>query len=248
MGTTAPAVSSEQDLSTEEKPLYGTVASHRSYIFLHSPIPPTKFSSRMTTPLQRALQLRASKWGGIVNFSWFEGGDRNADVSQEATAFSALGGRLELENLVLEDVDSVDAVLREHAAGLHPSRPHENTEIHLYVCTHGERDCRCGDMGGKVVSALKKEVKERGDSADRVRIGEVGHVGGHQYAANVLVFPQGEWLGRVTPETVPDLLTAVLASPRRPFTPSEPPLLRDHWRGRTGLGEEEQVAFFESSR
>jgi hypothetical protein len=55
-------------------------------------------------------------------------------------------------------------------------------------------------------------------------------------------------LGRVTPETVPDLLTAVLASPRRPFTPSEPPLLRDHWRGRTGLGEEEQVAFFESSR
>jgi hypothetical protein len=139
----------------------------------------------MTTPLQRALQLRASKWGGIVNFSWFEGGDRNADVSQEATAFSALGGRLELENLVLEDVDSVDAVLREHAAGLHPSRPHENTEIHLYVCTHGERDCRCGDMGGKVVSALKKEVKERGDSADRVRIGEVGHVGGHQCVLNI---------------------------------------------------------------
>jgi len=136
----------------------------------------------MTTPLQRALQLRASKWGGIVNFSWFEGGDHNADVSQEATAFSALGGRLELENLVLEDVDSVDAVLREHAEGLHPSRPDEDTEIHLYVCTHGERDCRCGDMGGKVVSALKKEIKERGA---RVRIREVGHVGGHQCVLSI---------------------------------------------------------------
>ena len=185
MGTTAPAVSSERDLSTGEKPLYGTVASHRSYIFLHSSIPPSKFPSRMSTPLQRALQLRASKWGGIVNFSWSEGGDHSADVPQDATAFSALGGRLELKNLVLEDVDSVDAVLREHAEGLHQSRPHEDTEIHLYVCTHGQRDCRCGDMGGKVVSALKKEVKERGASTARVRIGEVGHVGGHQCVLNI---------------------------------------------------------------
>ena len=74
--------------------------------------------------------------------------------------FSAFGGRLELENLVLEDVDSVDVVLKEHAEGLHASRSHEDTEIHLYLCTHGERDCRYGDMGEKVVSALKKEVKE----------------------------------------------------------------------------------------
>ena len=60
-------------------------------------------------------------------------GDHSADVSQEATVFSAFGGHLRLENLVLEDMDSVDAVLREHAEGLHPSRPHEDTEIHLYV-------------------------------------------------------------------------------------------------------------------
>ena len=65
----------------------------------------------MSTPLQRALQLCASKWGGIVKFSWFEGGDHSADVSQEATVFSAFGGHLRLENLVLEDMDSVDAVL-----------------------------------------------------------------------------------------------------------------------------------------
>ena len=139
----------------------------------------------MSTPLQRALQLRASKWGGIVKFSWFEGGDHSADVSQEATVFSAFGGHLRLENLVLEDMDSVDAVLREHAEGLHPSRPHEDTEIHLYVCMHGERDCRSGHMGGKVVSALKKEAKDRGASADRARVGEVGHVGGHQCVLNI---------------------------------------------------------------
>ncbi|EDR09337.1 uncharacterized protein LACBIDRAFT_318811 [Laccaria bicolor S238N-H82] len=212
--TPAPAVSSEQDLMTAEKPLYGTDDDASAARFTITRIE-------------------------VGRYRQFEGGDHSADAPQEATAFSALGGRLELENIVLEDVDSVYAVLREHTEGLHPSRPHEDTEIRLYVCTHGERDCRCGDMGRKVVSALKKEVKERGASADRVRIEEVGHVGGHQYAANVLVFPHGEWLGRVTPETVPELLTTVLASPRRPFTPSDPPLLRDHWRGRTGLGKEE---------
>lgn len=36
-------------------------------------------------------------------------------MSQQATAFSTLGGRLETENPVLGDVDSLDAVLREPA-------------------------------------------------------------------------------------------------------------------------------------
>ena len=40
-------------------------------------------------------------------------------------------------------------------------------------------------MGGKVVSALKKEAKDRGASADRARIGEVGHVGGHRCVLNI---------------------------------------------------------------
>lgn len=51
--------------------------------------------------------------------------------------------------------------------------------LYLYVCTHGSRDCRCGDAGGDVVRALRAEVARRG-IADEVFVGEVAHVGGHK--------------------------------------------------------------------
>lgn len=150
-------------------------------------------------------------------------------MSQQATAFSTLGGRLETENPVLGDVDSLDAVLREPAEGLHASRPHEESEIHLYVCTHSQRNCRCGDMGGKaVVSHLKKEVKERGASAGRVRIGQI-RCEHFSFSARRLVRT-----GKTCP---PNLLTVVLAIPRRPLTLSAPTLLKDPLRvGEGGAG------------
>ncbi len=47
----------------------------------------------------------------------------------------------------------------------------------ILVCTHGARDCRCGDIGGDLVTALKAEVGRRKST---VEIGELGHVGGHK--------------------------------------------------------------------
>lgn len=50
-----------------------------------------------------------------VGLSNSRGPKEKITVSQQATAFSTLGGRLETENPVLGDVDSLDAVLREPA-------------------------------------------------------------------------------------------------------------------------------------
>jgi hypothetical protein len=57
--------------------------------------------------------------------------------------------------------------------------------VHLYVCTHGERDCRCGTHGTALADALREEVwrrrrNEQGGIWDRVVVGEVAHVGGHK--------------------------------------------------------------------
>jgi hypothetical protein len=49
----------------------------------------------------------------------------------------------------------------------------------ILVCTHGNRDCRCGETGGELVRALKAEIKTRG-LEEKVRVGEVAHVGGHK--------------------------------------------------------------------
>jgi hypothetical protein len=51
------------------------------------------------------------------------------------------------------------------------------TSKEVLVCTHGARDCRCGDIGGDLVAALRREVTRR---ASDVAVGEVSHVGGHK--------------------------------------------------------------------
>ncbi|KAJ6598298.1 Sucrase/ferredoxin-like-domain-containing protein [Mycena vulgaris] len=230
---------------------HGTVASHRLYILLNSPSPPAAFPSRFSTPLQRALQLQVTRWGGIVNFAW-TGSPDESDESTSLTAFSSLGGRIHLPNVSLANVEDVAETLKQHATA--PPTTHTDSsdgQIHLYVCTHGARDCRCGDLGGKLFQALREEVDrlvlaDPSGPAKSVVLGEVGHVGGHQFAANLLVFPHGEWLGMLTPHHVPLVLNAILSSEQRPCTSFDPPLCHDHWRGRMGLAKDEQLSLHSS--
>ncbi|KAJ7097637.1 Sucrase/ferredoxin-like-domain-containing protein [Mycena epipterygia] len=235
----------------EPQPLHGTVASHRSYILLNSPSPPSAFPSRFSTPVQRALQLQVTRWGGIVNFAW-TGSPGGSDESTSVTAFSALGGRFHFPNLSLSNVDEVAENLKQHATTPPAaSADSPEAEVHIYVCTHGARDCRCGNTGGKVFQALREEVDRRiladpNGPAKSVVLGEVGHVGGHQFAANVLIFPQGEWLGSLTPEDVPRVLNTILASKRRPLTALDPPMCQQFWRGRMGLPKNEQLSLHSS--
>lgn len=53
----------------------------------------------------------------------------------------------------------------------------------ILVCTHGARDCRCSDIGGDLVIALRHEVVKR-RLEGKVKVTECAHVGGHKY-----VFP-----------------------------------------------------------
>lgn len=67
---------------------------------------------------------------------------------------------------------------------------------HIYICTHGTRDCRCGDLGEPLYQALVKEARRRklgGEMGDPeaepgVLIARVAHVGGHKFAGNALVY------------------------------------------------------------
>jgi hypothetical protein len=142
------------------------------------------------------LQLKVSKWGGMVNFSWLghRPGFQSDPNCHSATAFSGLGGRLEIPEISLENLDEMEGKLRKHAEGTLTEEATYDPEIHLYVCTHGARDCRCGDIGGAVVRTLRNEVKERRKQdpnglVNRVKIGEIGHVGGHQFVC--CLFPHG---------------------------------------------------------
>jgi hypothetical protein len=64
------------------------------------------------------------------------------------------------------------------------------TAERLYaVCTHGRRDACCARRGRPLARALKAARPEE--------TWEIGHIGGHRFAATFLAFPHGLCFGRV---------------------------------------------------
>ncbi|KAI0777578.1 Sucrase/ferredoxin-like-domain-containing protein [Trametes elegans] len=186
-------------------------------------------------------------------------------------------GRLEIPEISLANLDEIDDALRTLVLGPTPGGASGgeaaaqaeaqakataqmagelDRRLHLFVCTHGSRDCRCGEGGGEVARALARELEKRGIGAKDVVLGEVAHVGGHKYAANLLVYPYGDWLGTVQDFDVPQVLDDVLAwhatsqerltragsDPHSQDLP--PPLCPPFWRGRMGLDKDEQLALY----
>ncbi|KAG8221499.1 hypothetical protein J3R82DRAFT_1713 [Butyriboletus roseoflavus] len=188
---------STSSLPTSPAPeqLAGTAPAHRCYIFLSTLQPPSAYPAKYTTPVQRKLLLATAPWGGAVNFAWSasQSVHPHHPLAEEdaqtyhLTAFSSARGKLEIEGVSLANVEDVGKALRAHVeppASDTPSKSPSN-DIHLYVCTHGARDCRCGDTGGAVARAIRAELDRRrqrraSDPSTRIKLAEVAHVGGHK--------------------------------------------------------------------
>ena len=90
------------------------------------------------------------------------------------------------------------------------ARPCEHEYI-ILLCSHRRRDARCGITAPIIKRELERHLRPLGlyRDANDERPGGVGiyfvsHVGGHKYAANMLVYrkqaQQMIWLARVRPE------------------------------------------------
>jgi hypothetical protein len=55
------------------------------------------------------------------------------------------------------------------------------------VCAHGRRDVCCARFGGPLARALS--------AAHPLQVWETTHVGGHRYAANLVILPHGLYYG-----------------------------------------------------
>jgi hypothetical protein len=114
--------------------------------------------------------------------------------------------------------------------------PHQPlTQQYVVVCTHGQRDVRCGECGPPLVEALEKAIAAQQLTGEMVVCGS-SHVGGHMFAGNVLVYPTGDWYGYVTPADVPRLIEDI----------AQGRIAKDLWRGRMGLTQQEQEDSFSS--
>lgn len=106
----------------------------------------------------------------------------------------------------------------------HPEVHEAVAEPHYFVCTNGQRDVCCARFGLPVYAGLRARVGERA--------WQVTHLGGHRFAPNVLVLPQGVLYGRVGEDTLGGFLDAVESGV----------LAFDHMRGRSWLEPEAQAA------
>jgi hypothetical protein len=84
------------------------------------------------------------------------------------------------------------------------------------VCTHGRRDPCCARRGRPLARAIKAARPEQ--------TWEIGHIGGHRFAATFLAFPHGLAFGRVPAVAGPRIVAALEAGE----------IDLDHLRGRAG--------------
>jgi Sucrase/ferredoxin-like len=184
-------------LATKTDRLAGTVPLHQAYILLHGRRSPRTFPSRVTSPLLLELQRHALRWSALVNVAWIPSNavgivpNPSEGVGVTDTynllAFSRDRARLQIPSVSMDNLEDVCTRLNDHMKGLPTSMvdPDPSGLLFLYVCTHGARDCRCGEWGTKVADALREEVRRRKEKEptgkySRVVVGEAGHVGGHQ--------------------------------------------------------------------
>jgi len=69
---------------------------------------------------------------------------------------------------------------------------------YVFVCAHKLRDKRCGVSGPILIDEFGKSLREHHLEKD-VQVTAISHVGGHAFAGNVIIFPEGTWYGRVMP-------------------------------------------------
>lgn len=148
---------------------------------------------------------------------------RDAEVSPKLTAVDAASSGRGIDLVVFPEAvryAAVDAarwarILREHVDGgrLADDVPHDVVEERwVLVCVHGKRDDRCGRCGPPLLSALRRACERAGLAELRV-IGS-SHVGGHKYAGNVIVYPEGTWYGYVRPDDAPRIVREHLVEGR----------------------------------
>ncbi|KAK9767354.1 hypothetical protein K7432_002931 [Basidiobolus ranarum] len=75
----------------------------------------------------------------------------------------------------------------------------------ILICGHMERDARCGIVAPILKEAFEKAKKTLG-LEDQIEVNLVSHIGGHKYAANVILYPAGIWYARVRPEHAEEIL------------------------------------------
>ncbi|KAK4347745.1 hypothetical protein RND71_034084 [Anisodus tanguticus] len=142
---------------------------------------------------------------------------------------------IKYRNLMESDVDAFveDVLVNGKPWTSGPQEPLSGS--YVFVCSHNNRDRRCGVCGPILIEEFGKAIGSR-DLKNEVHVTACSHVGGHKYAGNLIIFSAdkegkiaGHWYGYVTPDDVPILLDEHIR---------EGKVIERLWRGQMGLHAE----------
>ncbi|KAI8821649.1 Sucrase/ferredoxin-like-domain-containing protein [Fimicolochytrium jonesii] len=220
----------EEDSASDLPPHVATVGKYKRHVLVNSRANPWISKINEQDEYYAALQSALTDYGASSIVS----PDVDPVSDDSSRSLLILPDGIRIPSVSVSDFPKV-AKLFSEPAGSKSSIAFEKDphKLHILVCIHGARDCRCGDKGLPLYDSLKKEVAKRGLS-DTVKVYGVSHIGGHKHAGNAVVYPAGNWYGLLEKEDAGKLLDSAL----------ENKVLWDKWRGRLGLTKEEQEGIY----
>ncbi|KAJ3073405.1 hypothetical protein HDU98_001589 [Podochytrium sp. JEL0797] len=148
---------------------------------------------------------------------------------------------LRVSNVSPESFDILTRYLVECRLGVFDKTPLDQRELsvtreegpHLLVCAHTEVDCRCGVQGSALIDSLNHIINDPSSALkSKYTVYPTSHLGGHDYAANLIAYPSGNWYGNLAKNghALSDAHSVIDACESNS-------VLWDHWRGQVGLDE-----------
>ncbi|CEQ41980.1 SPOSA6832_03762 [Sporobolomyces salmonicolor] len=248
--------------SSSTPPLIGSAPYYPRHLVIHTPHPSSSWPSHLESTSRLYKEL-GKRWAGHpelskLGFGVTDGGkateEKGAEWSPERTKFdeppegpeevysaTVYPDFLTIPGFSLSTLPSFES----RFLSLPPASAPPLADIplsaaapptgrtHIFVCTHGSRDCRCGDLGEPLYQALLKEVSRRKlggelkDGEDGVRLARIAHIGGHKWAGNALVYREGagcDWYGLLRDSDASTLLDYATSRSLTPWY--------SRWRGR----------------
>ncbi len=223
----SPLLSTRCSESARERrdPLAGTATQATAFLLLEDPGPwgsQALRDARLPAGLGEELERRAET-AGVRPLLIRRDQDEDPARRRVFTAY-VRPGHERVETTTLGDArDVLDLDLTALAAGASLGLTAHEDPVYA-VCTHGRRDRCCAEIGRPVLKAVTQVAPERAWG--------VSHLGGHRYAANLLVLGAGLVYGNLTPRSAREVVSHHEAGQ----------VSVEHLRGRTGWSPPEQAA------
>lgn len=229
-------ISCRWDAHDAGETLLGTAPLARSWLVIEQPGPWGRDAIvDGHLPADVAAHLAGAKGTGTTVLLARHAEHRAASSGRNVWAAYCAPGHSRLRHGVVADLEEVlNWDLSAIGQGALPALDEEATAPLMLVCTHSGRDRCCAVEGRSLSSALMARLAP----AERSRVWECSHIGGHRFAPVLLSLPLGVVHGRVSIEEALAIFTLA----------PDGEVLLDRLRGRSSLSPVAQVAVAEVMR